>query len=36
LTGVERDSAIIKERLATLENRLLAIEQRLDTPPPPK
>jgi outer membrane murein-binding lipoprotein Lpp len=33
LTAAERDAMALKERMATLENRLLLIEQRLETPP---
>jgi chromosome segregation ATPase len=33
LTEAERETAIIKERLAILEDRLLGVEKRLDTPP---
>ena len=33
LNGEEIATADIKERLATIDNRLLGVEQRLDTPP---
>jgi hypothetical protein len=33
LTAAERDAAALKDRMATLEERLLQVEKRLDTPP---
>lgn len=32
-TSAERDAAVLKDRIATLEERLIRIEKRLDLPP---